>query len=75
MTDRVILAQLGGGAARQPDTKSFRGDFGLTLRVRRDTFEEAEALAVELLRIFPDDTIHIDRRIARVKMKAVGEAA
>lgn len=58
---------------RRVDVKSFRGDFGLTLRIRRDTFEEMEAVAQQLLGLFPDDTIHIDRRIARVKLKAAPE--
>ena len=56
---------------RIPDVKSFRDDFGLTVRLRRDTFEEMEAVALRLLELFPADTIHIDRRIARVKLKAM----
>ena len=74
MSDRVILSARGPDAV--PDTKSFGGDFMLTIRVRRQTFEEVEGVAQQLLGMFPDETFLIDRQIARVKMVAgQGKAA
>ncbi|WP_404713164.1 hypothetical protein [Sphingomonas sp. MMS24-J13] len=52
----------------RPHTASFRGDFGFTVRVRRQTFEEVEAIAVRILDILPEEVIRIDQGRGRVKL-------
>ena len=58
-----------------PDTKSFSGDFGFTLRVRRPSFDEADAVARQILAILPNEVIRIDQHKARVKMIETSPAA
>lgn len=52
-----------------PDVATYRGDFGLTLRLRRETRKEIEAIALKLLAILPHDTIFIDQQVGKVKNK------